>query len=268
MVTKDKKWWTFEVLGPSMIYNRFNREISCHHVTASLHHHITMSLCQSVICLAPCHQTSQSFALSPATKPVSHLPCPVPLLHHVTVLVICLTPCHQTSQSFALPPATKPVSHLPCPLPPHHRITVPPRHHVTVLVSHLPCPLPPNQSVICLAPYHRVTASPRHHITMPLHHCITASLPQIFPTTWVWIWLVNANQYSCDWLIVPTTANQITGIEKPNYHITLIFFPTTSLKWSHEARIDELADSNEPATRNLVEKLQTREYVHTLGLIN
>ena len=59
--------------------------------------------------------------------------------------------------------------------------------------------------------------------------------------------MVNANQHSSDWLIVPSTANQITGIEKPNYHKTLIFFPTTSLKWSHEARIDELADSNEPA---------------------
>ena len=30
-----------------------------------------------------------------------------------------------------------------------------------------------------------------------------------------WIWLVN----------VPTTANQITGIEKANYHKILIFFP-------------------------------------------
>ena len=82
---------------------------------------------------------------------------------------------------------------------------------------------------------------------MPLCHRATASLPEIFPTTWVWIWLVNANQHSSDWLIVPTTANQITGIEKPNYHKTLIFSPTTSLKWSHEARIDELVDSNEPA---------------------
>ena len=24
MVTKDKQWWTFEVLGPSMIYNGYN----------------------------------------------------------------------------------------------------------------------------------------------------------------------------------------------------------------------------------------------------
>ena len=142
-----------------MIYNRFNREISCHCITASLRHHVTASPChcitvsvshlpyplppnQSVICLAPCHQTSQSFALPPATKPVSHLTCPLPpyhcvtmpphhcittsLHHYVTVSpcqsVICLAPCHQTSQSFALPPATKPVSHLPCPLPPNQSV--------------------------------------------------------------------------------------------------------------------------------------------------
>ena len=187
MVTKDKKWWTFEVLGPSMIYNRFNREISCHHITVSLHHRITASLSvshlpcplppnQSVICLAPCHQTSQSFAL-PSTTTSPH--------HHITVLVSHLPcPCHQTSQSFALPPATKPVSHLPCPLPLHHRVTTSLRHRIsqsfafppaTKPVSHLPCPLPPNQSVICLAPYHHVTASSRHRATVSLHHCITAS---------------------------------------------------------------------------------------------
>ena len=143
-----------------MIYNRFNREISCHHITTSLNHRITASLCQSVICLVPCHQTSQSFTLSPATKPVSHLPCPY---HCVTTSL-----CHRISQSFALPPATKPVSHLLCPLlpsqsviclAPYHHITASLHHHVTALVSHLLCPLPPNQSVICLAPYHRITAS-------------------------------------------------------------------------------------------------------------
>ena len=126
--------------------------------------------------MSPRHRVSQSFALPPATKPVSHLPCPLPpnqsviclapyhrvtasLRHRVTALVshlpcplppsqsvICLAPCHQTSQSFALSPATKPV-------------------------SHLPCPLPPNQSVICLAPYHRITTSLCHRITAsPCHH--------------------------------------------------------------------------------------------------
>ena len=178
MVSKVKQCWTFEVIGPSMIYNRFNREISCHRITAS-----------------PCHQTSQSFALPPATKPVSHLPCPLPPNQSVIWLTL------------------------------YHCVTVSPCHHITML----PC------QCTTASLHYRITTSPHHHITV--------SLPQIFPTTWVWIWLVNANQYSSDWLIVPTTANQITGIEKPNYHKTLIFFPTTSLKWSHEARIDELADS-------------------------
>ena len=162
-----------------MIYNRFNREISCHYVTASLHHRITASLCQSVICLVPCHQTSQSFALPPATKPVSHLPCPLP----PNQSVICFAPCHQASQSFALPPTTTSL---------HHHITASPCHCIsqsfalppaTKPVSHLPCPLPPNQSVICLAPYHcitaslchRITASPHHYVTVSLHHRITTS---------------------------------------------------------------------------------------------
>ena len=55
-------------------------------------------------------------------------------------------------------------------------------------------------------------------------------------------------EHSSDWLIAPTTANQIIGIKKPNKHKILIFSPTTSLKRSHGARIDGLADSNEPAT--------------------
>ena len=129
-----------------------------HYITASSWHHITASS-QHCITISPCHHVSQSFALPPATKPVSHLTCPLPphhcittsphhriitsLHHHGTASprqsVICLAPCHQTSQSFALPPATKPVSHLTCPLPLHHRITASLHHHGT--------------------------PSPRHHIT-------------------------------------------------------------------------------------------------------
>ena len=164
--------------------------------------------------MSPRHHISQSIALPPATKPVSHLPCPLPPNqsviclapyhrvtasphHHVTTSprhrvtalvshlpcplppnqsVICLAPCHQTSQSFALPPTTT---------SPRHRITAPPRHRITVLVSHWPCPLPPSQSVICLAPCHQTsqsfalpptTASPHHHVTVSPHHRATASL--------------------------------------------------------------------------------------------
>ena len=50
-----------------------------------------------------------------------------------------------------------------------------------------------------------------------------------------------------DWLRflnVPTTANQITGIDQAHYHKILIFLPTTSLKCLCAARIDELASNN------------------------
>ena len=190
-----------------MIYNRFNREISCHHVTVSLHHHITASLCQSVICLAPCHQTSQSFALPPATKPVSHLPCPLPPHHHITVLVshlpcplppnqsvICLvpyhhvtaslhhhvtaslchritvSPCHRVSQSFALPPATKPVSHLPCPPTTASCITASPRHHISQSFALPPATKPVSHLPCPLPPNQSVIClAPYHRITVSPH---------------------------------------------------------------------------------------------------
>ena len=134
-----------------MIYNRFNREISCHHVTASLHHCV-----------------SQSFALPPATKPVSHLPCPLP----PNQSVICLAPYQ-------------------C-----HRATTSPHHHVTVLVSHLPCFLPPNQSVICLAPYRCITAS--------LHHRVS-HLPCSLPPNQSVICLAPCHQTSQSFALPPAT---------------------------------------------------------------
>ena len=153
------------------------------------HHHVTVSPNQSVICLAPCHQTSQSFDL-PSTTASPHHCITVPphhcitvsLHHHITVLVshlpcplppnqsvICLAPCHQTSQSFDLPSTTA---------SPHHRITVSQHHHVnqsftlppaTKLVSHLPCPLPQNPGSHLTRPlplHHHITVSPHHRITM------------------------------------------------------------------------------------------------------
>ena len=158
MVTKDKQWWTFEVLGPSMIYNGFNREISCHHVTMSLCHCVTTSL-HHRITVPLCHHITTS------------------LHHHITASLhhrVITSPCHHISQSFVLLPATKPVSHLPCPLPPnqsviwlalYHHITVspwPPCHHITI-------PL-----------HHCTTASLQHRVTTPLHHHVTTS-PWHFP---------------------------------------------------------------------------------------
>ena len=160
-----------------MIYNRFNREISCHRVTVSPN--------QSVICLAPCHQTSQSFALSPATKAVSHLTCPLPL---------------------------------------HHRITAPLHHHVTMLLSHLPCPLPPNKSVICLAPCHQTsqsfdlpstTASPHHRITASLGHCVTVLFSHL-PCPW--------HQTSQSFDLPSTTTSLHHCITKsPHHHVSQSF---------------------------------------------
>ena len=47
----------------------------------------------------------------------------------------------------------------------------------------------------------------------------------------------------------------------PNYHKILIFFPTKSLKSLRAARIDELADSNEPAINIIiiVNKKETKQ---------
>ena len=137
----------------------------------SLHHHATVLVShlpcplppnQSVICLAPCHQTSQSFDLPSTTTSscdrvtvplrdhvtvlVSHLPCPLP----PNQSVICLSPCHQTSQSFDLPSTTMSL---------HHCITTSLHHHVTT--------------------------SPCHHITASLHHCIRFSPPHGYESDWL-----------------------------------------------------------------------------------
>ena len=199
-----------------MIYNGFNREISCHCVTASLRHHITAVVSHLPF---PCHQTSQSFALPPATKPVSHLTCPLPPHHCITVSswhcittslcvsVICLAPCHQTSQSFDLPSTTTSL---------HHRVIMALHHRITVCVSHLPCPLPPNQSVICLAPCHQTsqsfdlpstTASPCHHVIVSVSH-----LPCPLPPNQSVICLAPCHQTSQSFALPPAT--------KPVSHLT------------------------------------------------
>ena len=226
MVTKVKQWLTFEVLGPSMIYNGYNCHLPC-----------PLPPNQTVIWLALYHCVTMS---------VSHLPCPLPPNHSV----ICLAPCQQTRQSFYLPPATKPDSHLTCPLPqallchhattsPCHRVTAPLGHHVTISLCHcataslchritgppchcvsqpfvlspatkpfsyLPCPLSPNQTVIWLALYHHVTVSPHHYITVPPHHCATTSscyhvtVPPLHCVTFS-----PPHGYELDWLILPNT---------------------------------------------------------------
>ena len=110
MVTKDKQWWTFEVLRLSDTHN-INQSFALppppnqsviwlslfhcvtvspyhcmrfpyHHITASPHH--CMRFPYHCVTMSLHHHVSQSFALPPATKPVSHLTFPLPLCHHVT----------------------------------------------------------------------------------------------------------------------------------------------------------------------------------------
>ena len=54
-----------------------------------------------------------------------------------------------------------------------------------------------------------------------------------------------------------------SGDWTPNYHKILIFFPTKSLKSLRAARIDQLADSNEPAKIVLQENRKKREFTNS-----
>ena len=168
-----------------------------------------------------CHRVSQSFTLPPATKPVSHLPCPMPPNQSVIWLAlyqhITGSPCHHV---------TVLVSHLPCPLPPnqsviwlalYHHITVSPCHCVsqsftlppaTKPVSHLPCPMPPNQSVIWLALYQHITTSPCHHVTVLVSH-----LPCPLPPNQSVICLAPCHQTSQSFDLPSTTMS-------PHHRIT------------------------------------------------
>ena len=72
----------------------------------------------------------------------------------------------------------------------------------------------------------------------PMHPNMPPTCP-LCTSSWFLTWLRFSN--------VPTTANQMVRIDQAHYNKILIFFPTTSLKCLRAARIDELADSNEPA---------------------
>ena len=164
----------------------------CHCITASLHK-IFLPLCHCIT-ISLHHCISQSFALPPATKPVGHLPYPLPqnqsviwlaLYHHITASPChCVTmlvshllwPCHQTGQSFALPPSTKPVNHLTCPLPLHHHVTTSLCHHITMSPHH------------CMRfPYHRITTS-LHEICLPLHHASLHYHVTVSPCHHITVW--------------------------------------------------------------------------------
>ena len=70
-------------------------------------------------------------------------------------------------------------------------------------------------------------------------------------------WLFDATHHShgiismyFDWLMLPTTTNEVIGIKKHNLHKILIFSPQPLKKSLHRARIDELADSKQASNKD------------------
>ena len=63
--------------------------------------------------------------------------------------------------------------------------------------------------------------------------------------------VVNIVHIAVSWHFKMTSLVNKSADWPPNYHKILIFFPTTSLKCLHAARIDELADSNESAMKHI-----------------
>ena len=176
----------------------------CHHITTSLHYHITTLPHHCVTTLLHHHITVSPHEIFPTT-----------LVWIIWLAPTTALPCHCVRfssphwyESFNLP------------LPPCYHITAwDSPHHIGM--NHLTCPYNDITAslheifpttlvwIIWLAPTtilpcYCVTTSPYYHITTPLHyhvtvspcHHVTASLHEIFPTTLVWIWLVNAPHHS------------------------------------------------------------------------
>ena len=155
-------------------------------------------------------------------------------------------------------PLCVPPPHTPSTYPSAYPLCVPPPRTPSAYPLHVPHPRTPSayplRIPLCIPPPRTPSAYPSAY---PLH-VPPPRTPSAYPLRIPeWIWLVN----------VPTTANQITGIEKANYHKILIFFPTTSLKSLHAARIDQLADSNEPATRTEC-RFSNGNFMHLFDEIN
>ena len=144
--------------------------LALYHCITALVSHLTCSLPphQSVI---PRHCISQSFDLPSATTLVSHTAS----LHEIFPTSFTMLPCYRITAS--------PHYHVTASL--HHHITASLCHHITALLHHCmrfsPPPLPHYHITILL--HYLVTASPHYHITTLPHHHITASLCEIFPTT-------------------------------------------------------------------------------------
>ena len=126
------------------------------------------------------------------------------LVLELALLLNIVLPYHCISQSFDLSHATIPVSHLTCPLKPHHCNTALPHRSViwlaptTTSVSHLTCPLPPHQSVIWLAHCHHISQSfDLPSTTASLHYHIGQSFDLPLPPHQSVIWLAPTTTSLC-----------------------------------------------------------------------
>ena len=196
-----------------------------HCITVSLRHHITAPLCHHITAPSRHHITTL----------VSHLPCPLP-----------------PNQS---------VSHLPCPLPQNHPQRPPvetrrdPRRPVETTHGDPQRPPVETRGDHLQRPMETTCGDPQRppmetHGDHPRRPTETRGDPQrrlkfdwsIFPTTFN-----DIIGTDFDWLISPLQPIRSFGLNNLINIKSWFFFPTTSLKSLRGAKIDELADSNEPA---------------------
>ena len=132
-----------------------------------------------------------------------------------------------------------------------------PSMHLRAPLLTPPC-TPPHTSVhfrapLCTLPHTPpcTSAHPSMHLCTPLCAPLcTLCTPPCHPSMHLHTSLctpLHTSMQDSDWLIVPTTSNHIPAFKILINIKILIFFPTTSLKNLRAARIDQLADSNEPA---------------------
>ena len=144
------------------------------------------------------------------------------------------------------------------------------------MLAHATCPLCAPMCPLH-APLHTPYAPPMRPLHAPYVPLHTPYMPLMCPLCTPYmppmcpLCAPKCPYLASDWLRflnIPTTANQITGIDQAHYRKILIFFPTTSLKCLHAARIDELADSNKPATSYFVFLLHVYNWVSHCKISN
>ena len=203
MVTMDKQWCTFNVLRISTTYNGYKTSKYASNFKFPYYHPLNLWLLWAT-------NGNQE-------QTVMHPP-----LHTPSVYPLCVPPPHTPSAYPSAYPLRIPPPRTPSAYPSVYPLCVPPPHTPSALPRHVPPPHTPSVYPLHVSPPHTPSTYPLR--VLPLH--IPPRTPSAYPlrvrvppprtpphtpSTYPlrvpeWIWLVN----------VPTTANQITGIEKAN----------------------------------------------------